>query len=114
MVKRGSKKGAKSVGRDKVIRLLVENNVALQKVLINLSSDISGLTREVSKLLELFKEASKTIGEEKAVEDIIKEERTDLIPKLDELIDQNKTIAKGLVLLESVLREKEKPKGFSF
>ncbi|MFC1686118.1 hypothetical protein ACFLZZ_03810 [Nanoarchaeota archaeon] len=113
MVKRG-KKSKKSPARDKALNLLIENNVALQKVLADVSLDIQGLTKEISNLLGTFKEASKTFGEEKAEEDIMKEEREELIPKLDELINQNKTIAKGLVLLESALKEKERSREFGF
>lgn len=115
MTKRG-KKTTKSSGTsmDKALKLLIENNVALQKVLTDVSGDMKDLTKEVGKLLEVFKEAGKTFGEEKAVDDIRKDEEKALIPKLDELIDQNKTIAKGLILLESVLKEREKPKEFRF
>jgi len=90
------------------IKLLVENNVALQKVLTDLSLNINHLTGEVSELLKIFKEASKTFGEERAVEEVQREETRHLIGKMEDLIDQNKTVAKGLVLLESTMKEREK------
>jgi len=116
MVKRGRKKTSKKVSlkSDKSIKLLIENTVTLQKVLTTLSMNLKGLTGEISHLLTLFKEASKTIGEEKAVEDVVKEERKDLVSKLDALIDQNRTIAKGLILLESTIKEKNRPREFNF
>lgn len=116
MEKRGKKttKKSSSTTRDKALQLLIENNVALQKVLTTVSTDMRDLTKEMGNLLSIFKEAGKTFGEEKAVEDIRKDEEKALIPKLDELIDQNKTIAKGLILLESALKEREKPKDFRF
>ena len=85
--------------------ILIQNNIELQKVLIGLSSDLKKLTDEISNLLELFKEASKTLGEEKLAKDIEKEDIKGIGTKIDGLADQNKTIAKGLLLMESAMRE---------
>ena len=99
----------------KTIDILMENSVALQKVLADLALSLNKLTKELSQLLSLFKEASKTIGEEKAVEAEEKEDKEDLLKKLDSLIEQNKTIAKSLLLLESALRERsEESREFKF
>jgi len=99
----------------KTIDILMENSVALQKVLADLALSLNKLTKELSQLLSLFKEASKTIGEEKAVEAVEKEDKEDLLKKLDSLIEQNKTIAKSLLLLESALRERsEESREFKF
>ncbi len=114
MVKRGKKKTKSAVGKNKEMRLLIENNVALQKVLTTLSLDLRGLTKEIGNLLGTFKEASKTLGEERAVEEVEVENKKELIGRLDNLIDQNRTIAKGLILLESTLKEKDKSRNFGF
>ena len=114
MAKEASKAGKASKASNAVtnntLKVLTENSVALQRVLADLALNLNSLTKELSQLLVLFKEASKTIGEEKAVEGVEKEDKESLLKKLDSLIDQNRTIAKSLLLLESALREKEREK----
>jgi hypothetical protein len=80
-----------------LIDSFVENSVSLQKVLADAIASMNRLTAEISDLLSLFKEAAKTVEEHKD---------TEMIAKLDDLAEQNKTIAKSLTLMI----EKEKPK----
>jgi len=42
-------------------KLLVENFVSLQKVLVNLSGKFDELTRQISELLKLFEDSAKVI-----------------------------------------------------
>ncbi len=87
-----------------IIRQLIENNIALQKKTTDLLVGMNTLTKKVSGLVDLFEGAAKRIrpGMEE-------EELKPLLEKLDMLTDQNKTIARGLVLLEEYIREKRKP-----
>ena len=108
------KMSKKDKQQDKSIELLVENSIALQKILTSVSYNLTKLTEEITLILELFKEASKTFGEERATEEVDFDHKRNLISKLDVLIEQNKHIARGLILLESTLRDREKPRDFKF
>ncbi len=99
---------------DGSLDLLIENSVALQKVLTDVASSLNQLTKELRQLLELFKEAGKTLAEDKASQAVAQEEKKAIIDKLDTLADQNRTIARGLVLLESSIKEKDRPKEYRF
>lgn len=79
---------------------IVENFVSMQKVMTNLAEKFDGLTRQLSKLLELFDESAKALTEKEINLDIKsgKKER-EIISKLNSVIDQNKLIAKGLTLI---------------
>lgn len=80
-------------------KILIENFVALQRVMTHLSEKFDSLSSHISKLLNLFELSAKALAEkefntEKGNKDVEK-----LTEKLDGLLEQNKTIAKGLVLL---------------
>jgi len=97
---------------DRTTDLFIENSIALQKVLANNAVSMDNLTNQVKKLIDMFEEAGKSFVETKhktsAESGIGKDEG--LIGKLDSLVQQNKTIAKGLVLLEKTMREKDTTK----
>ena len=81
-----------------VEKVLVENFIALQKVMTNLAMKFDGLNIQISKLLELFEISAKTL----AKKDIITDKRQGdpkMVDKLDTLLDQNKIIARSLTLL---------------
>lgn len=76
-------------------RILVENFVALQKVIVNLSIKMDNLTNQISSLLSLFEISAKALAEKGGV-DI---DNSQVIKKVDSLLNQNKTIARGISLL---------------
>jgi hypothetical protein len=84
--------------------MLVENFVQLQKVMTNLSIKFDSLSSQISKLLELFELSAKSFIERNQEEEPIIEENKELLDRLNTLLDQNKTIARGLTLLEERLR----------
>jgi len=90
--------------KDRTISLLVENSVALQKILATVAINVDSLTKQLSELLKLFRETSKKI-EEKGLDTGTKQ----LDEKLSTVMDQNRTIAKGLLAMESFMAE-QKPK----
>lgn len=94
----------KSISDPGLVRQLIENNIALQKKTTDLLVGMSSLTKKVSSLVSLFEDAAKRI--KPGMEE---EELKPLLEKLDMLTEQNKTIARGLVLLEEYIREKRKP-----
>ena len=88
-------------------KVLVENFVSLQKVMTNLSIKFDNLTKQISKLLELFEISAKTLARknfdlEKGGED------KKVIEKIDNLLEQNKTIAQGLTLIHEKIPEQKK------
>ena len=83
--------------------LLIENFVGLQHAMTNMSIKFGGLSDNIAKLLQVFEEAAKGFISGDRVDD------KDMLKKIDSLLDQNKTIAKGLVLMEGKLRGRAEP-----
>ena len=81
------------------MNLLLENSIALQKMLADLAFNLKDLNKKITNMLELFENASRNMKESPSSEG--------LSEKVEELSKQNKTIAKGLLLLEKSMREKE-------
>jgi hypothetical protein len=75
-----------------VISKFIENSVVLQRVMTDVSVNLTRLTKEISELLELFKEAAKHVEDGKDGE---------IAGKLESISEQNKTIAKSLSLILS-------------
>jgi hypothetical protein len=91
-------------------KLLVENFVSLQKVLVNLSGRFDDLTRQISELLKLFEDSAKVIVKNEL--DKEKDDRGDkqLLDTMISILDQNKVIAKGLTLMYESMNKDESPK----
>ena len=90
-----------------VERILVENFVSLQKVMTNLSLKFNDLSSQISKLLELFEISAKTLAKKDFDSEKGNKSNEETIKKLDDLIDQNKTIARGLTLMHEMNPKKE-------
>jgi len=87
----------KTITQKDLINQLVQNNISLQEKNIELIKSMNQLTLKISEMVKLFEEASKHI----------KEGRDEpLTQKLEKLLDQNKVIANGLILLEKYVRDK--------
>ncbi len=82
----------------RVDKKLMENFVALQKVLVNLSVKFDSLSTQISKLLELFEISAKSLAQ-KDFEPAGTKETKEIKDKLDNLFEQNKLIARGLTLM---------------
>jgi hypothetical protein len=85
---------------------LIENFVNLQKVLTNLTVKFDNLSDNISRLLQLFEISAKSFVEKN---ENYNGEDKDTLRKLDTLLDQNKTIAKGLTLIEEKIKHKIYP-----
>ncbi len=85
----------------------VHSDKDLQKQLIILVESNNKLVTRIDKLVSLFEEASKHVGEVESTEARVNE----LAGKLESLLDQNKTIAQGLLLLEKYVRGKTRVGG---
>ncbi|MBS3092040.1 hypothetical protein J4466_01330 [Candidatus Pacearchaeota archaeon] len=98
---------AKKLSQTEINQQLIDNFVALQRVMTNLSVKFDSLSDQISKLLNLFEISAKSFAEKNAGK-ITKEDK-EFLDKLDKLLDQNKLIAKGLTMMEERAREKMNP-----
>lgn len=94
----------KKLTKSQMDEALVENFVNLQKVLTNLTIKFDILSSNMAHLLTLFEASAKSFIEKYSGAENTEEE--DMLKKLDTLLEQNKTIAKGLTLLEDKVRHK--------
>jgi hypothetical protein len=105
----------KRLKKEEIEQILIDNFTNLQKVLTNLSIRFDELSTNLSKLLQLFEISAKSFAEKysdkKSGELINKSQQTDTeyLKKLDSLLDQNKTIAKGIMLMEERIRNRNAP-----
>ncbi len=86
------------------IEKLIEINLTLQKKDVELLNSVKTLVERIDRMLSVFEEASKhvmDVGEDKKI--------LELTDRLSELLEQNKTIAKGLLMLERYVRSKTPP-----
>ena len=88
-----------------VEKVLVENFISLQKVMTNLAVKFDNLGAQISKLLELFEISAKTLATKDIKLNAKPMEDKKVAEKLDELLDQNKIIARGLTLLHETPEE---------
>jgi hypothetical protein len=112
--KKQKKSSTNKKSNDKIADILVENFVSLQKVMVDLTERVDGLTNEVSGLVGLFEKTAKSIAEKEVKENRgpvnIDKSMKNLTDKLEVLLDQNKTIARGITLVhESISEEEETP-----
>ncbi len=98
----GEKSARKSI--EELNETLVENFVNLQRVMTNLAERFDNLSANISNLLNLFEISAKTFMERPEIKDAEKDQ--EFLEKLNTLLDQNKTIAKGLTLMEEKIRER--------
>jgi hypothetical protein len=92
------KKYPSKLSKQDVINQLIKNSALLQEKSIQLLTSMNNLTKKMENLIAIF---------EKAADYIEKEEVTEpLSEKLSQLLDQNRKIAQGLLVLEKFVREK--------
>ena len=83
---------------------VIENLVELQKVHTNLAEKFDKLSGQITNLLTLFEMAARSFAEQPVNQGTEKDK--EFLDKIDKLLDQNKTIAKGLTLMEERIRER--------
>jgi hypothetical protein len=103
---------AKKNKEKEVNRLLVENFASLQKAFTNLAVKMDGLSDNINKLLQLFEISAKSFVEkQKSLPSQDHMERAkelrdrEFIEKIDRVLAENKTIAKGITLMEEKIRD---------
>lgn len=105
--------GHKETKGENLTKILLDNNIALQKKSMSLIESsqviaqhtailvkkIDTLSNRIDKMLGVFEEASKHVmdaGEDRRV--------IELADKLDELLEQNRILTKGLMMLENYVK----------
>lgn len=111
MVKKRVKLKQKGPSQKQIQLAILENFVGMQKALTNLAIKFDSLSGNLSKMLQLIEiSAVSFIEKQKGIKidtpEEFSKENEQLLNKLDTLMDQNKTIAKGLTLVEEKLRHK--------
>lgn len=89
---------------ESITRDLAKNIVELQKVHTDLAEKFDKLSKQISELLSLFEMAAKSFAQHPANQ--VSEKDTEFLDKIDKLLEQNKTIARGLTMMEERMREK--------
>ena len=100
------KSGKKKLTAGEREEMLIQNFVGLQHAMTNLSIKFGTLSDNLSELLRVFEGAARSFSKGDEVDN------ADMLKKIDSLLDQNKTIAKGLVLMEGKLRSKSEEPGY--
>lgn len=87
-------------------KALIDNFVGLQKVQADLAEKLDALTKQLSELLKLFETTAKSFAENPAV--LTAERDKEFIDKINQLLEQDKAISKGVVYIEDRVDEIEK------
>lgn len=83
---------------------LIENLIELQKANLHMIDKFDKLAKEIAQLLNLFEIAARSFAQQPG--NISTEKDKEFLEKIDRLLEQNKTIAKGLTLMEERIRER--------
>ena len=90
----------------KIDRALIENFIALQKVMVNLSAKFDNLSGQISKLLELFEISAKSLARKDFEETGRSSKDTErILEKLNNISQQAGLIGKGLALIHETKSE---------
>ena len=102
--KEGTKE--KKLTQKEIDQALLDNFINLQRVLTNLSIKFEDLSGNISKLLQVFEISAKNFAE-KYNGNTNETADKSFLERLDKLLDQNKTISKGIMLMEEKIRERQ-------
>ncbi len=83
---------------------ILHNLVELQKVHANLAEKFDQLAKQISQLLNLFESTARSFAANPINQ--VSEKDREFLEKVDKLLEQNKTIAKGLTLMEERIRDR--------
>jgi hypothetical protein len=83
---------------------MLENMNNLQKINLHIAEKFDKLTNQFSSLLALFEGAAHSFATNPLHQ--VTEKDKEFLDKVDQLLEQNKLIAKGLTLMDENLREK--------
>lgn len=92
------KKYNSKLSKQDIINQLTKNSTLLQQKSVQLLTSMNNLTQKIDKLVTIFGKAADHIEKEEVSEP--------LSAKLTALLDQNRKIASGLLLLERFVKQK--------
>ncbi|MFH1711135.1 MAG: hypothetical protein ABH840_02375 [Nanoarchaeota archaeon] len=100
------KKKERSVKKshEEINKILIDNFVQLQRVMSEQAVKMNKLTDSITNLLHLFEMSARSFMSSPIIADVEKDK--EFLNKMDALLEQNKTIAKGLTLMEEKFRER--------
>jgi len=93
----------------KIDKALTDNFIALQKIMVNLSTKFDNLSNQISKLLELFEISAKSLARTDFEGDEKNKDIKTVLEKLDNISQQAGLIGRGLALIHETSSEKEQP-----
>lgn len=99
LIKEAKESSAKLSGASENLANLASSNEQLAK---DLMANMNALVVRLDKVFAMFEDASKHVGDVETAEGKI----ASLSSKLESLLEQNKSIAQGLILLEKYIRGK--------
>jgi hypothetical protein len=113
-VEESKKEGDKDFSKKQALRkadletALIDNFVNLQKVLTNLAIKFDELSTNTSKLLQLFEISARNFAEKCDSGQLNQNSGVDkdLADKINLLLDQNRVLAKGIMVIEDRIRTK--------
>ncbi|MEK6825436.1 MAG: hypothetical protein AABY00_01480 [Nanoarchaeota archaeon] len=83
---------------------LIENLISLQKVHTDLAEKFNNLSDQIANLLGLFEMAARSFARNPVNQATEKDK--EFLEKIDKMLDQNKVLAKGLMMMEERMRER--------
>lgn len=83
---------------------ILDNLIALQKAETGMVEKFDKLSDQLSKLLSLFETAARNFAQSPSIKTTEKD--SEFLAKINSLLEQNKTIAKGLTLMEERIKER--------
>lgn len=102
--KRSTSSAPKKSTKFELEREISRNLIELQKVHTDMAEKFGKLSGEISQLLALFEVTARNFTRNMPIGE--QEKDKEFLTKIDKLLDQNKTLAKGLTLMEGRLRER--------
>lgn len=88
-----------------VTKALIENSIAMQRVYVTIAEKLDKLSNQLSTLLNLFETAAKSFAENPALH-VLGTDR-EFLEKINRLLEQDKVIAKTLMLMDERMKAKE-------
>ncbi|MSR85990.1 hypothetical protein EXS74_01185 [Candidatus Woesearchaeota archaeon] len=99
VVKKSSSKSKKTTPKGSSIDKLIDSNITLQHKMTDVLLGVKELNENVSSLVTIFKSAGEHIKADKYEDPMIN--------RLNELLEQNKNLARALGMLEKYVRDKQ-------
>nr|MBA4405389.1 hypothetical protein [Nanoarchaeum sp.] len=88
------------------LKQLIETSILSQKTTLTLVKSVNDLSLRIDKLVSLFEKAAENVDK---IKDVTREEIEDVTKRLQEVLQQNKDLAEGLLSLDRYTRSKLRP-----